>query len=103
MEKNIFRSSAPKPLNFPFLASLHLKTAVYLSSGCNLNEKSVSFFQDQGIDLICVPFSSTIAEESVIEVLHLLKQKDFLPILLFCDHGRNATGTIVPYNCSERI
>lgn len=106
VEDGIYRSATPSELNFPFLHTLNLKSIITLSPEV-ITGHFLSFVNDLSINNICLDSSSqtrvsgliveasVISEETVIEVLKLLSNKDNLPLLITCRTGKKLTGAVV--------
>ena len=82
VEDGIYRSGLPSELNYRFLESLHLKTVIVLSPE-SMDTQFASFLEDFRIRVVYIQNVSNdgfrglspVAEETVIEALHLLTSK----------------------------
>jgi tyrosine-protein phosphatase OCA1 len=85
VEDGIYRSGLPSELNYRFLESLNLKTVIILSPE-SISIQFSSFLEDFGISVIYIQNDandgfrglSPVAEESVIEALHVLTNRSNL-------------------------
>ncbi|KAL9654240.1 hypothetical protein ABK040_010272 [Willaertia magna] len=109
VQENIFRSGQPTSINFPHLATLNLKTIIYLAPDQPTNE-FVNFTKEQSINLIHIPKPSNntslsnlglISEEIVVEALQIILNNENLPLAIMCNLGRHRTGTVV--GCLRKI
>ena len=79
VEEGIYRSGLPSELNYRFLESLHLRTVIILSPE-SMDNQFASFLEDFQIRVVYIQNVSNdgfrglspVAEETVIEALHLL-------------------------------
>ncbi|EFC45386.1 predicted protein [Naegleria gruberi] len=119
VQENVFRSGQPTSVNFPHLATLNLKTIIYLAPD-QPTQEFVNFAKDQNINLIHLTNQSTkmkksgtssshtgmaqlglISEEIVVEALEIILNRENLPLAIMCNLGRHRTGTVV--GCLRKI
>lgn len=82
VEEGIYRSGLPSELNFRFLESLNLKTVIVISPE-SMDSQFASFLEDFCIRVVYIHNAvndgyrglSTVAEETVIEALHVLTNR----------------------------
>jgi hypothetical protein len=85
VEEGIYRSALPSELSFQFLESLNLKTVIVLSPE-SMDNQFASFLEDYGIRVVYIKNTandgfrglSPVAEETVIEALHVLTNRSNL-------------------------
>ena len=85
VEDGIYRSGLPTELNYRFLESLRLKTVIVLSPE-SMDTQFASFLEDFRIRVVYIQNVSNdgfrglspVAEETVIEALHILSSKSNL-------------------------
>jgi len=102
VEDDLYRSSAPEVVNFPFLDTLQLKTIIYLSADKPKN-KLILFCEEQNIDFVrpeAVVSQSqskltTLPEEAVIQCLDMMLDPLYYPLLVSCKLGRHKTGMVI--------
>ncbi|KAF7817758.1 putative tyrosine-protein phosphatase [Senna tora] len=100
VEDNIFRSSFPRPSNFPFLQTLNLRTIIYLCPEPYPLE-NLEFLRSQDIRLfqfgiegkteLSVPF----VKNTIMEALKILIDVRNHPVLIHCNQGKHRTGCLV--------
>lgn len=95
VDEGIYRSGAPSSINYTFLSTLGLNTLVYLAAGDILDEKFIDFLKQSNIKLILMPCSNPIAEDTVVQALSAIVDKDNRPILIACQSGKNITGMLL--------
>ena len=101
VEPDLYRSSQPTELNFPFLEKLRLRTAIYLAPD-EPPAPLLAWFEDQRINLVHLgedvgkrsPWKP-ISEETVLEGLHVMLDPASYPLIVMCNLGRHRTGTLV--------
>jgi tyrosine-protein phosphatase SIW14 len=101
--KGVLRSGYPNYKNFPFLATLKLKSVVYLSQVPLLPEYE-RFLSEHGISLFTVkghdglrthPPFELVSEQAVASVLrHLLDERN-RPVLVHDEKGKHRVGVVV--------
>lgn len=82
VEEGIYRSGLPSELNYRFLESLNLRTVIILSPE-SMDNQFASFLEDFGIGVVYIQNVSNdgfrglspVAEETVIDALHLLTNR----------------------------
>ncbi|GAB5353536.1 hypothetical protein AAMO2058_000044000 [Amorphochlora amoebiformis] len=106
VEEDLYRSSVPKLVNFPFLDTLQLRTIIYLSQDEPPNNL-IGFCEEQKIDYIqpkaildsvrnhSQTKLSTLPEEAVIQSLDMMLDSRHYPVLVCCRLGRHKTGTVI--------
>lgn len=110
VERYLYRSGQPSPVNFPFLLNLNLKTIVWLANEepqdsllefCDTHKINLQFAAinpDAGED--DNPWDG-LTEHSIINVLQTIVTKENYPLLVCCGMGRHRTGTVI--GCLRRI
>lgn len=110
VERYLYRSGQPSPINFPFLLNLHLKTIIWLANEepqdnllefmdkYNINLQLAAINPDGGED--DNPWDG-LTEHSIINALNTIVSKEHYPLLICCGMGRHRTGTIV--GCLRRL
>jgi tyrosine-protein phosphatase OCA1 len=91
VEDGIYRSGLPSELNYRFLESLNLKTVIVLSPE-SMSIQFSSFLEDFGICVVYIQNAandgfrglSPVAEETVIEALHVLTNRSYLVRAFYC-------------------
>uniref|UniRef100_K3W6Q6 Tyrosine-protein phosphatase domain-containing protein n=1 Tax=Globisporangium ultimum (strain ATCC 200006 / CBS 805.95 / DAOM BR144) TaxID=431595 RepID=K3W6Q6_GLOUD len=107
VEDQVYRSNKCDSSSFPFLATLHLNTVVYLSYD-DLTRELVDFFKEKEITVIHLGLkyrSSShwkgISEGMAKEAIeHILDQRRH-PIMVMCKTGVHFAGTII--GCLRRL
>ena len=82
VEDGVYRSGLPSELNYRFLESLNLRTAIVLSPE-SMDPQFASFLEDFKIRVVYIQNASNdgfrglspVAEETVIDALHLLTNR----------------------------
>ncbi|CCK71980.1 putative tyrosine protein phosphatase OCA1 KNAG_0I01950 [Huiozyma naganishii CBS 8797] len=110
VERFLYRSGQPSPVNFPFLLNLNLKTIIWLANEepqdnfiefCDANQIGLQFAAinpDGGED--DNPWDG-LTEHSIINALKTIVCDEHYPLLVCCGMGRHRTGTVV--GCLRRI
>ncbi|CCD25582.1 putative tyrosine protein phosphatase OCA1 NDAI_0F02640 [Naumovozyma dairenensis CBS 421] len=110
VERFLYRSGQPSPVNFPFLLNLNLKTIIWLANEepqdtllefCDAHEIELQFAAinpDGGED--DNPWDG-LTEHSIINALQTIVNQDNYPLLVCCGMGRHRTGTVI--GCLRRI
>ncbi|KAK5773987.1 putative tyrosine protein phosphatase OCA1 PWA37_003115 [Arxiozyma heterogenica] len=110
VERYLYRSGQPSPVNFPFLLNLNLKTIIWLANEepqdnllefCDNNNITLQFAAinpDGGED--DNPWDG-LTEHSIINALRTIVSSENYPLLVCCGMGRHRTGTVI--GCLRRI
>ncbi|SCU86186.1 LAMI_0D00804g1_1 [Lachancea mirantina] len=110
VERHLYRSGQPSPVNFAFLLDLNLKTIIWLANEepqdtllefCDKHEIQLQFATinpDGGED--DNPWDG-LTEHSIINALQTIVRADNYPLLVCCGMGRHRTGTVI--GCLRRI
>ncbi|EDO16227.1 hypothetical protein Kpol_505p3 [Vanderwaltozyma polyspora DSM 70294] len=110
VERYLYRSGQPSPVNFPFLSNLNLKTIIWLANEepqdtllefCETNDIELQFSAinpDAGED--DNPWDG-LTENSIINALQTIVSNKSYPLLICCGMGRHRTGTVV--GCLRRL
>lgn len=110
VERYLYRSGQPSPVNFSFLMDLNLKTIIWLANEepqdnllefCDFHNITLQFAAinpDAGED--DNPWDG-LTEHSIINALQTIVDKKNFPLLICCGMGRHRTGTVV--GCLRRI
>ncbi|ODQ79892.1 hypothetical protein BABINDRAFT_161562 [Babjeviella inositovora NRRL Y-12698] len=100
VENGIFRSGHPMPINFDFLASLRLKTIIYLGDKED-NTAYYEWIESQGINFkyfrmesVSEPFKAN-NPEALTNALHLILDSTNYPILIHSNKGKHRIGVLV--------
>jgi tyrosine-protein phosphatase OCA1 len=104
VEEGLYRSGFPTELNFSFIESLGLKSVVILSPD-GVDARFLSFLEDCLLTQVIFVRSSNshdsfralspIAEETVVEALHVISNRANLPALVMCHTGKHLTGVVI--------
>ncbi|KAL3229060.1 putative tyrosine-protein phosphatase OCA1 [Nakaseomyces bracarensis] len=110
VERYLYRSGQPSPVNFPFLLNLNLKTIVWLANE-EPQDSLLEFCDSHGIILQFAAINPDageddnpwdgLTEHSIINVLQTIVTKENYPLLVCCGMGRHRTGTVI--GCLRRI
>lgn len=110
VERYLYRSGQPSPVNFPFLLNLNLRTIIWLANEepqdsllefCDAHDIRLQFAAinpDGGED--DNPWDG-LTEHSIINALKTIVDQDNYPLLVCCGMGRHRTGTVI--GCLRRI
>ncbi|RPB05081.1 protein-tyrosine phosphatase [Choiromyces venosus 120613-1] len=104
----VYRSSFPKPENFPYLQKLKLKTIITLVSDTHPAENN-EFMRQNGIKHYQiampgkkVPFvNSEFPDEKILTALRIILDRRNHPILIHCNKGKHRTGCVV--GCLRKV
>lgn len=101
----IYRSQFPMPENYPYLATLKLKTVVTLVSGPYRPDYE-QFLSNQGIRHICITLPANkevvcMKDSEMKAVLEIGTNKENHPLLIHCNKGKHRTGCTVA--CLRRM
>lgn len=100
VEDRIFRSSFPKPSNFPFLQTLNLRSIIYLCPE-PYPEENLEFLRSHNIRLFQfgiegkTDISMPILKDSIMDALKVLIDVRNHPVLIHCKRGKHRTGCLV--------
>jgi len=113
VEAGLFRSDIPSSINFSFLKTLQLKTALYLSREPPPPEATI-FFEEEGIEMVNIggpswvpslarssSLGSSLTEEFAKKALEIVLNEDVHPLLVLCSSGVYETGTL--FGCLRRL
>lgn len=109
VERQLYRSGQPSNINFEFLKELHLKTIVWLASEDPIDE-FIEFVQEEKINLYFAGINPDggdnnpwdgLTENSIIQALNIIVNKNNYPLLVCCGMGRHRTGTVI--GCLRRL
>ncbi|CAB4252509.1 similar to Saccharomyces cerevisiae YNL099C OCA1 Putative protein tyrosine phosphatase, required for cell cycle arrest in response to oxidative damage of DNA [Maudiozyma barnettii] len=110
VERYLYRSGQPSPVNFPFLLNLNLKTIIWLANeepqdtllefcdSYNISLQFAAINPDGGED--DNPWDG-LTEHSIINALQTIVDRKNYPLLVCCGMGRHRTGTVI--GCLRRI
>lgn len=110
VERYLYRSGQPSPVNFPFLLNLNLRTIIWLANEepqdsllefCDAHDIRLEFAAinpDGGED--DNPWDG-LTEHSIINALQTIVNQENFPLLVCCGMGRHRTGTVI--GCLRRI
>lgn len=106
VEKGVYRSGFPSPINFPFLETLRLRSIICLcpepypeANREFLRAHKIQLFQF-GIEGHKEPFVN-IPEDTIREALKVLLDPRNHPVLIHCKRGKHRTGCLV--GCLRKI
>lgn len=106
VNSGIYRSSFPKPENFDFLSTLHLKSILLLlpeeypeENRMFCRENNIQLFQ-VGLDGNKEPFVH-IKPQKLWEALRVALDPQNQPLLIHCNMGKHRTGCLV--GCIRRL
>lgn len=97
---NIYRSSFPQEINFPFVKRLKLKSILCLIPE-EYPENHIKFLEEQGIKLFQLGLSGNkepfvvISHDLITEALKIVLNPENHPILIHCNRGKHRTGCLV--------
>lgn len=107
VERQLYRSGQPSPINFPFLQELNLKTILWLAvedpSDRFLNwadDNEITFHHLGLVTEGANPWDQ-LTESSITAALDIIMQSSSYPLLVCCGMGRHRTGTVI--GCLRRI
>lgn len=110
VERYLYRSGQPSPVNFPFLLDLNLKTIIWLANE-EPQDTLLEFCDSNGIELQFAAINPDggeddnpwdgLTEHSIINALETIVNKENYPLLVCCGMGRHRTGTVI--GCLRRI
>lgn len=107
VEKNLYRSGQPAPINIPFLEELNLKTIVWLAIE-DPSDALLSFTDDHEIALHHLGLVTSggnpwdqLTESTIVSALQIILNKNNYPLLVCCGMGRHRTGTVM--GCLRRL
>lgn len=98
--RGVYRSAFPHPRNFSFLATLGLRTVVYLCA-TPYPAASTAFFAREGVRVMHVPVGAnrepfeSIDPAKVRLVLDAVCDRRNRPVLVHCANGKHRTGCVV--------
>ncbi|KAF8477431.1 tyrosine phosphatase family-domain-containing protein [Kalaharituber pfeilii] len=100
VERDVYRGSYPRPLNFPFLETLKLKTILSLTPA-PLIEPVAKWCKEKGIVTIhCPPDKSgkksiPLSHQDAKRAIEIILFSDHSPIYVHCLNGSEATGLVM--------
>ncbi|SCV03722.1 LAME_0H12706g1_1 [Lachancea meyersii CBS 8951] len=110
VERYLYRSGQPSPVNFPFLLDLQLKTIIWLANE-EPQDTLLEFCDAHSVQLQFVTINPDggeddnpwdgLTEHSIVTALQLIVQAQNYPLLVCCGMGRHRTGTVI--GCLRRI
>lgn len=110
VERYLYRSGQPSPVNFPFLLNLNLRTIIWLANE-EPQDSLLEFCDAHGIRLQFAAINPDggeddnpwdgLTEHSIINALKTIVDQDNYPLLVCCGMGRHRTGTVI--GCLRRI
>ncbi|CAN6618400.1 putative tyrosine-protein phosphatase Oca1p [Trichomonascus vanleenenianus] len=107
VERGLYRSGQPAPINFPFLEELGLKTILWLAVE-DPSDRFLAFADDHEITfhhLGLVTEGSNpwdqLTESSILAALDIIMKKESYPLLVCCGMGRHRSGTVI--GCLRRL
>lgn len=102
VDAELYRSAFPRPLNYKFLETLHLKTILCLVEDEPLPAQYLDWISRNGIRLVQIgmpghkeAFQGGIPYELVGQALRLVVNRAHYPMLIHCNRGKHRTGTVV--------
>lgn len=110
VERFLYRSGQPSPVNFPFLLNLNLRTIIWLANE-EPQDSLLEFCDSHDIHLQFAAINPDggeddnpwdgLTEHSIINALQTIVSQDNYPLLVCCGMGRHRTGTVI--GCLRRI
>ncbi|CCF57849.1 hypothetical protein KAFR_0D02020 [Kazachstania africana CBS 2517] len=110
VERYLYRSGQPSPVNFPFLLNLNLKTIIWLANE-EPQDSLLEFCDNYNISLQFAAINPDggeddnpwdgLTEHSIINALKTIVNVSNYPLLVCCGMGRHRTGTVI--GCLRRI
>lgn len=107
VERNLYRSGQPAPINFPFLKQLRLRTILWLAVE-DPSDALIAFADDYDIDVrhlgVVTEGSNPwdqLTESSIVTALNLILDRTTHPLLVCCGMGRHRSGTVI--GCLRRL
>lgn len=101
VERRLYRSASPMPLNFPFIKQLGIKTIIWLASE-DPDDMVLDFVDEHDIRLEHLGLLTEgikpwdpIHMSTVQEALELVIDPENYPVLMCCGMGRHRTGAVV--------
>ncbi|XP_071697796.1 inositol diphosphatase DSP3-like [Rutidosis leptorrhynchoides] len=98
VEDRIYRSGFPKPINFPFLETLNLRSVIYLCTE-SYPEENLEFLNSHNIRLFQFGIDGTkdtpIPKSVITDALKVLIDVRNHPVLIHCKRGKHRTGCFV--------
>ncbi|ODV87973.1 hypothetical protein CANARDRAFT_193178 [[Candida] arabinofermentans NRRL YB-2248] len=109
IQSNVFRGAYPRPINYPYIKTLHLKTMIALMPDeiTMENDPSLySFCSKNNINLIHIEINNStkdkgkkrgipIEQEQVLKILEIVLDKDNDPTFIFCVNGGQITSLVI--------
>ncbi|SCV05709.1 LANO_0H13454g1_1 [Lachancea nothofagi CBS 11611] len=110
VERYLYRSGQPSPVNFQFLLDLQLKTIIWLANE-EPQDTLLEFCDSHAIQLQFATINPDggeddnpwdgLTEHSIIAALQTIVNAENYPLLVCCGMGRHRTGTVI--GCLRRI
>lgn len=110
VERYLYRSGQPSPVNFPFLLNLNLRTIIWLANE-EPQDSLLEFCDHHDIQLQFAAINPDggeddnpwdgLTEHSIINALQTIVDQEKYPLLVCCGMGRHRTGTVI--GCLRRI
>lgn len=101
VERRLYRSAAPQPINFPFIKLLGIKTVIWLAVE-DPSDAFLDFVDNNGIRLEHLGLLNEgekpwdpISDSSIEEALEMIMDLQNYPILICCSMGRHRTGAVI--------
>lgn len=101
VEQHLYRSAAPRPINFPFLKLLDIKTIIWLNVE-DPSDELLDFIDAHDINLEHLGLLTKkvkpwdpISDKVVQEALTILMNIQIYPVLICCSMGRHRTGAVI--------
>ncbi|SCU81705.1 LAFA_0C06656g1_1 [Lachancea sp. 'fantastica'] len=110
VERYLYRSGQPSPVNFPFLLDLQLKTIIWLANE-EPQDTLLEFCDAHSVQLQFATINPEggeddnpwdgLTEHSIVAALETIVKAQNYPLLVCCGMGRHRTGTVI--GCLRRI
>ncbi|KNC33700.1 hypothetical protein FF38_03573 [Lucilia cuprina] len=101
VERRLYRSAAPLPINFSFIKLLGIKTVIWLAVE-DPSDAFIDFVDENNIQLEHLGLLNEgekpwdpISDSSIEEALELIMDLNNYPVLICCSMGRHRTGAVV--------
>ncbi|MCX7927932.1 MAG: tyrosine-protein phosphatase [Candidatus Omnitrophica bacterium] len=97
VSENLYRGGQPKEAGFRFLKQLGIKTVVSLRGKNYHVELERKIIENMGMNFFSIPLSvyQQPEEKQVLEFLEILLKREYQPVFVHCDSGRDRTGAMI--------
>ncbi|KAL2755280.1 hypothetical protein ACRALDRAFT_1043485 [Sodiomyces alcalophilus JCM 7366] len=95
----VYRSSYPRPEDYPFIQQLGLKTMITLGRKDELSDEYSNFLATNSIEHHVIYMKGTKKERIPIQtmrnILRIMLDQRHHPVMIHCNHGKHRTGSVV--------